>query len=254
MIFKNLRLCFPDKSEKEIKQIAKDFYRNFADILIESIKGFTISEKEMRKRYQVLNVEVLDKYYHEGKSVVSVAAHYTNWEWGIAIGKETKHKANTIYKPLSNKYLDTYLKKKRERFGMNLISMKQTGRAFIGAKEPVSVLLIADQNPNPITAIWVDFLGQDTACIHGPEAFAKKLKLPVVFYKYNRVKRGFYTLEIVNISDSQESIEHGFITKKYMSVLEKAIKENKGNWLWSHKRWKHIRENGEIVHSKNYQF
>ena len=255
VIFKNLSICFPEKSEKEIKKIARAFYKNFSDILIESIKGFTMSEQEMLKRYKVINAPVLDKYYDAGKSVISLAAHYTNWEWGIGIGLETKHKANTIYKPLSNKHLNNYLKKKRERFGMTLISTQQTGRAFIKTSEPISVLLIADQSPSPDTfsnALWVDFFGQETHCIHGPEAFSKKMNLPVVFYKYNRVKRGFYTLEIIELTDIANELENGVLTKQYMGLLENIIRENPGNWLWSHKRWKYIRVKGKRIASSYY--
>lgn len=255
VISRNLSLSFPEKSEKELKKISNEFYKNFTDILLEAIKGFTMSEKELLKRYKVLNAHVLDKYYDKGQSVISLAGHYTNWEWGIIIGKKTKHLAGTIYKPLTNKYLNNYLKGKRERFGMKLISTKQTRRVFSNIKEPVSVLLIADQIPSPDTfrkAIWVNFLGQDTPCIHGPEAYSKKMNMPTVFYKYHRIKRGFYTLEIVELNDNPNDVEDGVITKLYMGMLEEVIRENPANWLWSHKRWKLKMENDKIVPNSIY--
>ena len=248
IIFKNLHISFPEKNKKEINKIAKAFYKNFADILVESIKGFTMSKAEILKRYKVINAPVLDKYYDEGKSVISVAAHYTNWEWLIGVGLETKHKANTIYKPLSNNHLNNYLQRKRERFGMKLIPLKQTGSAFNKTTEPVSVLLIADQSPKTFSnAFWLDFFELDTPCIHGPEAYSRKMNLPVVFFKFNRAQRGFYTLEIIDLTNNPNDLESGALTKKYMNLLENIIKENPGNWLWSHKRWKYKRENGEIV-------
>jgi len=255
VILKNLINSFPGKSKEEIKEISKCFYKNFTDILLEAIKGFTMSEKELLKRYKVLNAHVLDKYYDAGQSVISLAGHFTNWEWGIIIGKTTKHLAGTIYKPLTNKYLNDYLKQKRERFGMKLISTKQTSRVFSNITKPISVLLIADQIPSPDTfrkAIWVNFLGQDTPCIHGPEAYSKKMNMPTVFYKNHRVKRGFYTMEIIELNDNPKEAEDGVITKRYMDLLEKVIRENPANWLWSHKRWKLKMENDKIVSNPIY--
>ena len=51
VVLENLRLSFPEKKEEELKGIRKKFYKHFVDIFIESIKAFSISEKEIRKRY-----------------------------------------------------------------------------------------------------------------------------------------------------------------------------------------------------------
>ncbi len=253
VIYKNLSLSFPEKDKKEINKIARNFYKNFTDILLESIKGFTMTKQEILKRHKVVNAQVLDKYFDAGESVISVAGHYSNWEWGIGIGLQTKHQANTIYKPLANKYFDEYVKRNRGRFGMKLISIQQTGKAFVQTKEPMSVLLVADQSPKTFSnAIWIDFFGQDTPCIHGPEAYSKKMNLPVVFYNFQRAKRGFYTMEIIDVTNKPDELENGELTKKYMNLLENIIRENPGDWLWSHKRWKYKQDKGEIVPTTTY--
>ena len=151
--------------------------------------------------------------------------------------------------------MENYLIQNRERFGAKLISTKKTGRAFIKISEPVSVILAADQIPSPDIfrkAIRVKFLGQDTPCIHGPEAYSKKMNMPTVFYKFHRLKRGFYTVEIIELNDNPKETEAGVITKLYMNILEKAIIENPSDWLWSHKRWKLKMENDKIVPNPIY--
>ena len=47
VVFTNLKNSFPDKKDKELKVIMRNFYRHFCDIIVESIKGFTISEKQL---------------------------------------------------------------------------------------------------------------------------------------------------------------------------------------------------------------
>ncbi|MEY4487180.1 MAG: hypothetical protein RL440_1725 [Bacteroidota bacterium] len=47
-IDQNLLLAFPNQTTEERKQIRKDFYRYFADLLVESVKNLTISTCTLR--------------------------------------------------------------------------------------------------------------------------------------------------------------------------------------------------------------
>jgi KDO2-lipid IV(A) lauroyltransferase len=102
--------------------------------------------------------------------------------------------------------------------------------------------MASDQSPTNLSkAFWVNFLGRETAFLHGPETYAKKYDLPVIFVDIQRVKRGYYQLTLVLISDKPRETGEGEITKRYASLLEKAIYHQPENWLWSHRRWKHTR-------------
>ena len=78
VVIDNLKKSFPEKSEKEIKSIIKKFYKNLSDITVESLKGITMSEKQILKRYKVKNPEVADKYYEKGINIMNLASHYYN--------------------------------------------------------------------------------------------------------------------------------------------------------------------------------
>ena len=103
-------------------------------------------------------------------------------------------------------------------------------------------IMASDQSPSNIKkAIWVKFLGRDTAFLQGPEVYAKKHDLPVVFVDIQRVKRGYYELEMKLITENPLELPEGEITQRYASMLEEAIRNKPENWLWSHRRWKHVR-------------
>ena len=78
VILQNLQNSFPEKSEKEIKKIAKKTYTNLTDIIVESIKTFTMSTKQVKKRFKVINPEILDEYHNKGQSIIGVTGHYGN--------------------------------------------------------------------------------------------------------------------------------------------------------------------------------
>jgi KDO2-lipid IV(A) lauroyltransferase len=99
--------------------------------------------------------------------------------------------------------------------------------------------MASDQSPSkPDKAMWVNFLGRETAFLHGPEQYAKKYDLPVIFVDIQRVRRGYYELNLALITDKPRETSEGEITQLYARHLEEAILTKPENWLWSHRRWK----------------
>jgi len=237
----NLQRCFPEKSSKEKQQITKKFYKNIADILLESFKGLFLSKKDFSKCFRILNPELLDKYFSDNQSVICLAAHYANWEWGVqAVDMQIKHQAISIYKKLNNPYLEKWFLKKRSRLGMQLFEMAETREAFAFAqKNPSAVILAADQHPSDKHAcILANFFGEKIGFLHGPEAYVSKTKWPVVYFDIQRVKRSYYTLEIIPLSEKGEELKKGELTQRYANQIEKILRKKPEDWLWSHKRWK----------------
>ncbi len=242
VIDKNLKRCFPEKNDLERKLIQKKAYLNIADVLFESFKGLYLSKKNITKRFKILNPEVIDEYFEQGKSVMCLASHYANWEWGIqAVNTQIKHQAVSIYKPLqSNLYIEKFMLKKRSRLGMKLFSIYDTKEAFAQANiEPIAMILATDQHPSNFKkSIIANFFGERVGFLHGAEAYTHKTQNPVVYFDVQRVKRGYYTLEIKPLFKGDEKLAKGELTQRYASELESVIRKKPEDWLWSHKRWK----------------
>ncbi len=242
VVFNNLAASFPEKSKQEIKKITKEFFKhNLAPIFVEGLKGFTMTKKQFANRYKVLNPEALDKYYENGQDIIALATHYANWEWGIqAVDFQIKHQGAALYKPMSNRFVEKYAIGLREKFGMQMVPITKTREYFEKKKEkPVVYIMAADQRESNLDkAAWITFMGQDTACLLGPEKYAKYNNLPLVFFDVQRVKRGYYTLEIKELCNNPLETKPGEITQLYMSALEDVIRKKPANWLWSHNRWR----------------
>ena len=252
VVIKNLENAFPQKNTKEIFYIARGFYHNLCDILLEGIKGFSISKRTIVKRYKILNPEILLANYNKGESVIALAGHCSNWEWGaFAGGLQTIHTNIAFYKPLSNRYIDNFMQRIRAKCKTKLVSIYTTARTFKDYKNTLCVyLMIADQSPSNVQkAYWVNFLHQDTACLHGPEKYACLYNLPLYFLDIRRVKRGYYEVEILKLIDNPNDYKEGQITEKYMQILESVIRRSPENWLWSHRRWKKKRINSPLCTS-----
>lgn len=240
----NLRLAFPEKSDAELAVIEKQSYQNLADISVEALKGFTMRNSAIRERHKILNPELLDYYYNQKQSIIGVAGHINNWEWGaLSAGIQLKHHPVAIYKPLSNKLIDWFIKWNRSIRGTELVPTNQTFDTFQKYKhKPCIYILVADQSPSNLSkAYWINFFNQDTACIHGPEKYAKMYNYPVIYIDIKRVKRGYYTVELSVLCDKPNELQDGELTAAYMHRLEQSIRENPESWLWTHRRWKRKR-------------
>lgn len=246
IIDKNLLLSFPEKSKAELREIRNNYYRHLSDLLVEGLKMYGLSNKELQKRMKFRNPEVLEKLFLENKSVIGIGSHYGNWEWGsLILPTVCKHKTLGVYKPLSNEKWNTFMKSMRAQKGMKLIAMKDVLRELITLKKETTLtILISDQSPMKAEIqYWTPFLNQETPIYLGPEKLAKSTGYPVFFIKMEKIKRGYYEFEFILISENPKEEKEFFISNTHVKLLENQIKEHPENWLWSHNRWKHSPKN-----------
>ncbi|MCH2045378.1 MAG: hypothetical protein MK212_14775 [Saprospiraceae bacterium] len=243
----NLKNAFPKKSAKELQIIEQKFYTHLCDILLEGIKGLSMSKASIKKRYDVRQdaVEYMNTFC-EQKSLMVVGGHYGNWEWG-AIGA-TLHVIPDIvifYKPVKNKYLDAYIRRTRSIHNTYLRSIKETKQSFEEFKDQNLIyIMIADQNPsNRKAAHWVNFMNQETAVLHGPSKYSQEYELPLFFLHTRRLKRGYYQVYVDYLPEAANLEDFNAISQLFMSKLEEDLREEPSHWLWSHRRWKYTREN-----------
>ncbi len=243
VINKNLQYCFPEKTKKELYIIRKNFYKRICDILVESIKGYTLSEKELLRRFTSISHAITYDNFDQGKSIFVLTGHLGNWEWGNAvISKELKHTPAVLYKPISNPFIEKYVKTRRGRFGSEMVSIYRSMRYFLVKKEkPAAYFLVADQYPTTKEKEKkVNFFGNVTPFLHGPENFSKQLKAPVYYIVMKRVKRGYYSMEYYKLTDDSSQLNETELTQLYANHLENSIRQQPEDWMWSHKRWKKV--------------
>jgi KDO2-lipid IV(A) lauroyltransferase len=151
----NLRNSFPGKSDAELKEIEKLFYSHLCDVIVESIKSFTISRREILKRMVLKNPELLNSFYDQRRSLILAGGHYNNWEWiATSIDQQIKHQSIAIYKQLSNKFFDEKMRTTRSRFGLLMISTKIVSETFESLKEQLTASNFAnDQSPGKLQTV-----------------------------------------------------------------------------------------------------
>ena len=243
IVRRNLELSKVSKNRKDLIRIEKKFYRHLSDVFFEMFKFYNMSTTEMKKRFYIENPEIFYEFEKKNKSVMFMTSHYGGFEWFLSITYHVPQLPFAVYTPLSNKSLETLIKKFRLRHGSKLISRYEAG-SYIKKQLKQNELFLygmaADQSAQ-IRSItyWKEFLGVKVPVFTGSERIAKQHNLPVVFGKVVKIKRGHYKVVVDLISEFPNEYENYQITDIYLKKLEKQINEIPEYYYWTHNRFKH---------------
>lgn len=243
VIENNLSLAFPNMNAKEVEQTIKTFYKNVADIMVESIKSLSISPDTLRKRMRMNNPELFEALHNQKKGVMLVMGHYTNFEWvALAMPLLVPHPTFAVYGRIKNPNVNHWVVQLRERFGLKLFQMKDTYDFMLNQKaEAPLYVFMADQAPHKGKIKYrAPFFNIPTPTHLGAEKLAKTCDLAVVFIHVERVKRGHYEITPKLLFENPKNTEDYQITNAHVAELEQLIRKRPGHWLWSHKRWKNL--------------
>jgi KDO2-lipid IV(A) lauroyltransferase len=242
----NIERSFPERSEADHRQIERLYYRHFADITLESIKNFSISDAEARSRMQHEHLDVFQPFFQAGRSVLIAGGHFNNWElYAMTANQNLPHDVMAVYKRLSNSTMDEAVRESRQRFGLEMVRTVDSQAwmdAHVNGERPKAVVMGFDQSPaDPLKSWWNTFLHQETAWYFGLEKWARMYDLPVIYGHIKKLKRGRYETHYELVTDSPNALPEGAILQRCIDLLEADIRETPHQWLWSHKRWKHAR-------------
>jgi KDO2-lipid IV(A) lauroyltransferase len=236
----NLLIAFPEKSEPERKKIEKQFYKNFTDNFIETLKLLSGGSRFARKHFSG-DGSLMQEQFNKGNKCQFHLGHNFNWEMGnVAVSTFSSYEMLMVYLPVKSKVFEKLMLKIRSSSGNQLLPATHLRTAMMPFRNSKYLLaLIADQVPGDVTkAYWLNFFGRPTPFLRGPERGAVAGNLPVMFGQIFKIKRGHYILKYELCTEDPASLPHGELTRRYARYLEKAIREHPAMWLWSHRRWK----------------
>ncbi len=246
VIRKNLRRSFPDKSPHEIKQIHQQFYKNFCDYLVETLKSISITQQELDKRHTYSQLDVFNDVKSEHKNAMLMSGHVFNWEWYIGLNDHLPFpNTSAVYHRIKNPFWNDKINRMRSKFGSKAVEMREIIRFMMRAPKngEMCYLFIADQSPKQDAIHYrIHFLNQDTPVFIGFDKISRRLDMAPIYCKTVKVKRGYYHTSFERIFPEGEKFQENEIVHQFFDKLEKTIHAHPDNWLWSHKRWKYANE------------
>jgi Kdo2-lipid IVA lauroyltransferase/acyltransferase len=239
----NLRRAYPEKSIDEIVEIAKGVYRHMGIVLAELFEMPYITRETLADWVTVEGLEHLEKAYAEGKGVLSIVAHFGNWELMTVAVPLFARPMQIIYRPLDSPIMDNLLGWSRTKHGNSLIPKGGSGKRIIRLlKENNAIGILSDQNVDKNEGAFVDFFGRPACTSVGTAVLAMQSGAPVLPAFMPRMPDGRYKLVIlpaVEISRT-DNYESDLIvnTQRFTKVVEDMVRKYPDQWFWIHQRWK----------------
>jgi KDO2-lipid IV(A) lauroyltransferase len=243
----NLRIAFPDISDKERNRIARRSFQNTAMNLLEISRLSTLTPSNISSLADYdpqLGLANYKAAQAKGKGILYLTGHFSSWELLPTAHALHGYSLSFITRPLDNVPLERYMQKVRESKGNRVINKKNSARQILKElKSGGSAGILMDQNTSLQEGVFVDFFGIPAATTTSVALFALRTEAPVVAGYLTPMRSGRYTIkflppiDVIRTGDMTHDVEIN--TKLFNEVLEKIIREQPESWLWGHKRWKY---------------
>ena len=238
--YNNLSIVLPNITETKKNKIIDMMWKNYGKIFSEYmfIKNFRTDPK-YSKKIIVENQEELEKIKLENKPVIFISGHFSNFELMAMHLEKSNINLAAIYRPLNNKFLNPIMEKIRKKY----ICKKQIKKGISGTKEILkyfkkgtSIALMIDQRVSE--GISCNFFNRKALTTTIPAQFVKKFNCKVVPIYIERIEAYNFKIEIMKPLEFSKNEKVEIITTKLNSILEKMIRKNPDQWIWTHDRWK----------------
>ena len=239
----NLRRAYPEKDMEEIARIAKGFYRHLAIVAAEFFELPSITKQNLDKWVEFEGLENLEKALEQKKGVLSIVAHFGNWELMTVALPLGARPMSIVYRPLDNATLDNLTAWMRTKDGNTLIPKGRAGRKITRLlAENRIVGILSDQNVDKYEGVFVDFFGSPACTSVGLTVLALRTDAPVLPAFMARMPSGKYKFIIqppveITRTDNYES-DLLVNTQRFTKLVEDMVRKYPDQWFWIHQRWK----------------
>jgi KDO2-lipid IV(A) lauroyltransferase len=249
----NLKRSFPEMPAEKREWMARRSMRQLFYFFIEMLFTTRLVRLETWRQYVELNdfQPSLKLLLDKNRGLIMLTGHYGNWEILGYVLATLGFATTSVARPLDNPYVNEYVLGVRERRGQRIIN--KTGATVEVTRVLANhgaVCFIADQNAGS-KGLFVDFFGRKASTYKSIGLLAMEYKVPVVIGYARRVDNQFgfkvAAKDIIFPQDWQDQDDPlRYITQRYTRAIEDFVREDPGQYLWIHRRWK-SRPKGELA-------
>lgn len=243
----NLKIAFPELSDRERSTIARTSFQNAAMNLLEVSRLSCLTRSNIASLVEYDSKQGLDNYraaFAKGKGILYLTGHFSSWELLPTAHALHGYPLSFITRPLDNLPLERYLLRIRESKGNQVVSKKNSARQILKTlKEGRSAGILMDQNTSLQEGMFIDFFGLPAATSTSVALFALRTDAPILPGYLTPLRSGRYKIkflppiDVIRTGDRNRDLEVN--TRRLNEVLEGIIREQPESWLWGHKRWKY---------------
>jgi Kdo2-lipid IVA lauroyltransferase/acyltransferase len=240
---RHLRIAFPNKSDSEIRKLAKATFQMLGKNAGEILRASRIdSLPDLEKILVTHGYENFVQANAKGKGVIFLTAHLGAFDLQITNMALRGLNPNIIGTPLKDKKLNDLLWEYRNAHGAIAVERgKETFRMIKVLKSGGSVALLIDQDTK-VKTVFVDFFGKPAATPVGATVLALKTGAAIVPTYVHLGDDGMQHMhilpEIPMTKTDNEETDIVVNTQTLTKFIEDTVRKYPDQWVWMHERWK----------------
>lgn len=240
--YANLKAAFAkEKSPKELREITKNIYVNLLQSFAEILSLTKVNRSYVNKYIEVVNMHRIEDAGKSGRGTILLTAHFGDWELSSMVSAMKSFPITVLAREQKMKHLNELLNRLRESKGCRVARKGISTKLILKElykKNMVGILSDQDAGKN---GMFINFFGRPTSTHKGPFEIAKhtgSIILPNFIVRTNGPFHKLYLEDYIEMrgAKTEEDIRKGL--QKYMSLLERYVRQYPDQWLWLHKRWK----------------
>ena len=238
----NLKIAFPEKSDRERKMICRDSYKNFGMTFFEFLCLNTLSHEKIKRMVTFDPPDLMSETMALNKGVIVITGHFGSFELAGVSVSNAGNPLVVLVKAMRNPMVESIMDKLRKETGIGVIKTKDGISPIIRSiRDGKLVAFVADQDGG-VNGVNVDFFNTESSTPAGPALFALRTGAPSIGVYIIREGIAKYTAKFHLISydglpDNKDDKVREMI-QRYTSLLESYIRQYPGQYFWMHKRWK----------------
>ncbi len=233
----NLRLCFPDLPEDELKELIISNFRSSGMSIIETaLVWFTPATRHVHL-VNFHGVDQLEAAIADGKGVLLVGMHLSTLDFcGASLA--TRIPFDVMYRYNKNKLLEAVMTRGRERNFPSAIERSNIRQVIRRLREGAVVWYGPDQDYGAKHSVFAPFFNIPTATISATSRIAEMTECKiVVFSHYRNLEKGCYDIYLTRVDDFPSDSELDDCTR-VNKIIEDAIQKSPEQYWWLHRRFK----------------
>jgi len=237
----NIRLCFPEKTPEEQEAIVRASFEGAGMGLLESGLVWWTSFEKLAPYFELEGLDAVIEARARGEKVLMVAIHNTCMELGYTFMSH-ELPLNILFRLNNNPVWEYVARKGRERFKVGLVPRKQV-KWFLHLLDEDVGLIAPDQDLGRKRSLFSPFFGIQTATVPSVSDFARQKNARVVLAYPWRTEKGF-AVRVLPLLENYPTEDDQADTDLLNQMIEAAVREHPGDYLWVHRRFK-TRPEGE---------
>ncbi|RCL01896.1 MAG: KDO2-lipid IV(A) lauroyltransferase [Candidatus Tokpelaia sp. JSC188] len=241
----NLRAAYPEKNEKEIREIAYEMWENMGRLFAEYVfldKIFDFDpQKEKPGLIEISGIELFEKIRDEKRPHIFFTAHTGNFELLPICAGVFGLSVTALFRPPNNPYIAKRVLRARRTSMGHLVPSKAGAAWALAGKlnKGGNIGMLVDQKFH--RGIQGTFFNLPVKTNLLLAKLARQFNCDVYPARCIRLPEGRYRLELyprIDLPRSKDGvIDIEKTTQKLNDIVESWVREYPGQWMWFHKRW-----------------